>query len=156
MANACPPLPSCPSTAPVRCVDGRCVKSATVCSTTSLPSCPLGTYLCPTGTCQRECPAVSGCSVNEAMCANGECVPLLDSDLTGLTNYTDRCFSSTRAGSKLTLFGLSVAGISGSIETLDEIISLTISPFFDHEFTMIVKERKTRLRVDVPSGLLLS
>ena len=100
MPSACPPLPSCPSTLPVRCADGQCVKSPTFCSTTVLPSCPLGTTLCSTGECQRECPAVSGCAVNEAMCLNGECIPLLHSDLTGSTTFTDRCFSTTRAGSR--------------------------------------------------------
>ena len=97
--SACPPLPSCPSTAPGRCADGRCIENPTFCSTTTLPSCPLGTRLCPTGMCQRECTPVSGCAVNEAMCSNGECVTLLPSDLSGSSNYTDRCFTSARAGS---------------------------------------------------------
>ena len=99
--GACPPLPSCPLAYPVRCPDGTCQKSAQLCAPrveTPGDACPAGTTRCATGECRQFCFGVNGCGLGEGMCPNGVCVPLLDSDFTGETEFSDRCPTSCRAG----------------------------------------------------------
>lgn len=60
--------------------------------------CPIGTSLCFSGTCEVACYEVDGCGVNEVQCPLGHCIPILQSDIDGTTNYMDRCSMTCLAG----------------------------------------------------------
>ena len=155
-AGACVPLPVCPSLTPVRCADSRCVASPTECGSVMLPECPLGTVRCGTGECLKKCPRVAGCGVNEGMCPNGVCVALLESDLTGDTNYTSRCYPTQRAGSRFPPPSLIQDMVSDYARTLDDMVTLTVSPFFNLDLTIITSDHRSLVQLYIPSGLLLS
>ena len=104
--GTCPPLPSCPLDYPVRCPDGTCQKSAQLCTPQGAgdaqgaadSDCPAGTTRCRSGECREVCYGVNGCGVSEGMCPNGVCVPLIPSDFTGETEFSQRCPTTCRAG----------------------------------------------------------
>lgn len=88
------------------------------------------------------------------MCPAGHCIPILQSDLDGTTNYLDRCVLSCTGGGTFSLPSFIIGCLSSPVHTLTSLITITITPYYDHSFPIIADNKQIYMELTIPSGLL--
>lgn len=89
----CPVLPSCPTSKPFRCFDGRCAADSNSCPEAGEVACPMNTVYCAyTNMCVKSfslCPSVRVCHTDETLCMDNSCSSLLTGYATKPSYLTD-------------------------------------------------------------------